>query len=183
VIFGPDIVKEAKAIVHRIQDNLKAEKSHQETYANKEASALKIWSQRSCVLEGLAIERSEEVWGKMKVSSSLYRTIPHPQEVLDCGVQAWPATILSWRSQHLPRVAIEEMFEGTHGRHVAWSDTARGWLIVLGHPIKILDQKDRVTRYKTIKFFKIQWRNHTEEEASWESEDFLRSLHSDFALP
>jgi hypothetical protein len=51
------------------------------------------------------------------------------------------------------------------------------------HPIKILDQKDRVTRYKTIKFFKIQWRNHTEEEASWESEDFLHSLHSDFALP
>jgi hypothetical protein len=134
VIFGPDIVKEAKAIVHRIQDNLKAQKSHQETYANKEASALRIWSQRSCVLEGLAIERSEEVWGKMKVSSSLYRTIPHPQEVLDCGVQAWPATILSWRSQHLPRVAIEEMFEGTHGRHVAWSDTARGWLIVLGAP-------------------------------------------------
>jgi hypothetical protein len=42
VIFGPDIVKEAKAIVHRIQDNLKAQKSHQETYANKEASALRI---------------------------------------------------------------------------------------------------------------------------------------------
>jgi hypothetical protein len=30
VIFGPDIVNEAKAIVHRIQDNLKAVKSHQE---------------------------------------------------------------------------------------------------------------------------------------------------------
>jgi hypothetical protein len=34
------------------------------------------------------------------------------------------------------------------------------------HPIKILDQKDRVTRRKTIKFFKIQWSNHTEEEAT-----------------
>jgi hypothetical protein len=36
------------------------------------------------------------------------------------------------------------------------------------HPIKILEQKDRVTRRKTIKFFKIQWSNHTEEEATWE---------------
>jgi hypothetical protein len=41
------------------------------------------------------------------------------------------------------------------------------------HPIKVLDQKDRVTRCKTIKFFKIQWSNHSEEEAIWESEDFL----------
>jgi hypothetical protein len=35
VIFGPDIVEEAKAIVRRIQDNLKAAKSCQQTYANK----------------------------------------------------------------------------------------------------------------------------------------------------
>jgi hypothetical protein len=43
------------------------------------------------------------------------------------------------------------------------------------HPIKILDQKSRITRCKTIKFYKIQWSNYTEEEATWESEDFLRS--------
>jgi hypothetical protein len=34
------------------------------------------------------------------------------------------------------------------------------------HPIKVLDQKDRVTRRKTIKFFKIQWSNHFEKEAT-----------------
>jgi hypothetical protein len=31
------------------------------------------------------------------------------------------------------------------------------------HPIKILNQKSQVTRCKTIKFYKIQWSNHTEE--------------------
>jgi hypothetical protein len=51
------------------------------------------------------------------------------------------------------------------------------------HPIKVLNQKDHVTRHKTIKLFKIQWSNHTEEEAMWENEDFLRSHHSDFMLP
>jgi hypothetical protein len=35
VIFGPDIVDEAKAMVHCIQDNLKSMKSCQESYANK----------------------------------------------------------------------------------------------------------------------------------------------------
>jgi hypothetical protein len=34
-IFGPDIVNEAEATVCRIQDNLKATKSCQESYANK----------------------------------------------------------------------------------------------------------------------------------------------------
>jgi hypothetical protein len=48
---------------------------------------------------------------------------------------------------------------------------------------KILDQKDRVTRRKTIKFYKVQWSNHTEEEATWESGDFLHSRHPDFELP
>jgi hypothetical protein len=51
------------------------------------------------------------------------------------------------------------------------------------HPINVLDQKDRVTRHKTIKFFKIQWINHSKEEATWESEDFLCSRHLDFVLP
>jgi hypothetical protein len=51
------------------------------------------------------------------------------------------------------------------------------------HPIKILDQKSRVTRRNTIKFYKIQWSNQTEGEATWENKDFLRSRHPDFELP
>jgi hypothetical protein len=50
------------------------------------------------------------------------------------------------------------------------------------HPIEVLDQKDHVSRHKTIKFFKIQWTNHTKEEATWESEDFLCCRHMDFKL-
>jgi hypothetical protein len=51
------------------------------------------------------------------------------------------------------------------------------------HLIKILDQKDRVTRRKTIMFFKVQWSNHLEAEATCESEDFLHSQHPEFELP
>jgi hypothetical protein len=35
VIFDPDLVDETEVTVHRIQNNLKAMKSHQETYVNK----------------------------------------------------------------------------------------------------------------------------------------------------
>jgi hypothetical protein len=42
VIFGPDLVEEAEATVRRIQDNLKAAKSGQETYANKRRRPLEF---------------------------------------------------------------------------------------------------------------------------------------------
>jgi hypothetical protein len=41
------------------------------------------------------------------------------------------------------------------------------------HPIRVLDQKDRITRRKTLKFYKIQWNQHSEDEATWETQDFL----------
>jgi hypothetical protein len=44
-------------------------------------------------------------------------------------------------------------------------------------PVKVLDQKDHVTRRRMIKFFKIQWSNHCEEEVTWESKDILRSRY------
>jgi hypothetical protein len=43
------------------------------------------------------------------------------------------------------------------------------------HPIRVLDQKDQITRKKTLKFYKVQWNQHTEEEATLEIRDFLEN--------
>jgi hypothetical protein len=48
------------------------------------------------------------------------------------------------------------------------------------HPVKVLDQKERSTRARSIRMYKIQWSNHSEEEATWETEDLLRSHFPDF---
>ena len=44
-------------------------------------------------------------------------------------------------------------------------------------PVKILEFASRVTRSKVIKFCKVQWSHHTEEEATWEREE---DLHRDY---
>src|SRR3954467_5983939 len=36
---------------------------------------------------------------------------------------------------------------------------------------------ERTTRSKVIRFYKVLWDHHTEEEASWEREEFLRSAY------
>jgi hypothetical protein len=48
------------------------------------------------------------------------------------------------------------------------------------HPIKVLDQKERSTQARSIKMYKVQWSHHSVEEATWETEDYLRSLYPDF---
>ena len=44
-------------------------------------------------------------------------------------------------------------------------------------PAKILKFASRVTRSKVIKFCKVQWSHHTDDEATWEREDDLRKDH------
>jgi hypothetical protein len=41
------------------------------------------------------------------------------------------------------------------------------------HPVKILDHKSRSTHSRAVKMYKVQWSNHTEEETTWEIEDYL----------
>jgi hypothetical protein len=48
------------------------------------------------------------------------------------------------------------------------------------YPVKVLDQKERSTRAKSIRMYKVQWSHHSVEEATWETEDFLRSRFPDF---
>src|SRR3954463_13662652 len=50
------------------------------------------------------------------------------------------------------------------------------------HPNRILDQSERRTRNKTVKFVKVQWSNHSEDEATWEREDRLRDEYHDLFL-
>ena len=44
-------------------------------------------------------------------------------------------------------------------------------------PVKIVEFYSRVTHSKVIKFCKVQWSHHTEEEATWEREQDLRKNH------
>ena len=40
-------------------------------------------------------------------------------------------------------------------------------LSYIEHPVKILDEKERVTRNSVVKFYKVQWQNYSEDETTW----------------
>jgi hypothetical protein len=183
VIFGPDLVEEAEAIVHRIQENLKAVKSHQETYANKRRRPLEF------EVGGHVYLRVSPMKGvkRFEVKGRLAPCYIGPFPILEKCVS------IAYKLDLPPSLArVHDIFHVSQLKKSlkAPMDVVLPEVTPLEDdlsypelPIKVLDLKDCVTRSKTIKFFKIQWSNHSEEEATWESENFLRSRHPDFVLP
>lgn len=46
-------------------------------------------------------------------------------------------------------------------------------------PLKILKVEDRQLRRRKIRFYKVQWKNHSIREATWEKEEDLREAYPD----
>ena len=53
-------------------------------------------------------------------------------------------------------------------------------LVYPEHPVRIVDHKTRVTRNQINNFYKVQWSNHSEREAAWKMEEFLKSNYPEF---
>jgi len=46
--------------------------------------------------------------------------------------------------------------------------------------IRVLEEMERVTWSKVIKFYKVVWNNHSEQDATWEWENYLREVYPAF---
>jgi hypothetical protein len=183
VIFGPDLVEEAEATVRRIQDNLRAAKSRQETYANKRHQPLEFKVSDHVYLRALPMKGVKRFGMKGKLAPRYIG----PFLILEkCGTVAYeldlpPSLVRVCGIFHVSQ--LKKCLKAPVDVVLPEVTPLEADLSYPEHPIKVLDQKDRVMRHKTIKFFKVQWSNHTEEEATWESEDFLHSHHPSFVLP
>jgi hypothetical protein len=51
---------------------------------------------------------------------------------------------------------------------------------LIEHPLRVLDLKERKTRRYTVRMYKIQWSHHTEEETTWETEEYLNTKYPSF---
>jgi hypothetical protein len=164
VTFGPDLVEGAESIVHRIQENLKVVKSRQETYANKRHRLLEFEVGNHVYFRVLPMKGVKRFVVKGKLAPRYIRPFPILEK---CGTVAYKLDLP-------PSLAgVHDIFHVSQLKKYlkAPVDVVLPKVTPLEvdlsypeHLIKILDQKDHVTRHKTIKFFKIQWSNHSEEE-------------------
>ena len=47
-------------------------------------------------------------------------------------------------------------------------------------PIRVQEEMQRVTRSKVIKFYKVVWNSHDEQDATWQWVNYLREVYPAF---
>jgi hypothetical protein len=77
-------------------------------------------------------------------------------------------------------VPIEEVYSVTNGSHDQARNRDRTRSILPRTPLQDFGLQGKIHPCKNNKMYKIQWSNHTKEEATWETEDYMRKYYPDF---
>jgi hypothetical protein len=166
VIFGPNIVTEAEEKVRQILANILAAQSRQKSYTDKRQRPLEF-----------------------EVGDHVYLRVSPMKGVHRFGIKGklapryiGPYPIIDKYGPTSYQVELPSKLLGVHNvfhvsqlkrclkplTDVVVEDTIplEPDLTYKTHPIKILDQQERVTRNKTNQFYKIQWNDHSKDKAT-----------------
>jgi hypothetical protein len=172
MVFRPDMVKEMEEKVQRIIHNLKEAQARQKSYADKRCQPLYFQVEYYVYLKVSSMKGVSRFGVKGKLTPRYIGLFPILEQ---CGPVAYrlqlPKTLSAVHNVfHLSQLKCLRVLDRT----IEVTDvTLEPDLTYSEHPIRVLDQKDRVTQRRTLKFYKIQWNQHTEYEATWETQDFL----------
>jgi hypothetical protein len=178
-IFGPDLVTEAERKVKLIRKNLEAAQARQKSYHDKRRKPLQFEVGDFVYLK-VSPTKGVQWFG---IKGKLAPRYIGPYEIVEaCGLVAYKLK--------LPRKmsTIHNVFHVSQLKKCVRLPTEviaepeveiELDLSYQEYPSKVLDYKERSTHVKMIKMYKIRWSNHSEEEATWETKEFLRSNYPD----
>jgi hypothetical protein len=173
-------VTEAKKKVKQIQANILVAQSRQKSYANKRRSPLEF-------------EVGDHVYLQVSAMKGV-RRFSIKGKLAPCYIGLYP--IINKYGPTSYQVELPAKLSGVHNvfhvsqlkrclkppADVVIEDTIplEPDLTYNAYATKILDQQDQVTRNKTTRFYRVQWNDHSEDEATWEHEEFLHSSYPEF---
>ncbi|WVZ89223.1 hypothetical protein U9M48_035651 [Paspalum notatum var. saurae] len=155
VTFGPDLVTQVEEQVKLIHSNLKRAQSRQKSYSDKTTIDNHVYL-RVSPMKGV---HRFGVKGKLA-----------PRYITEqCGPLAYRLELPPYLAAVHDVFYVSQLKKCLRVPEEA-VDTSQIQiepdLTYEERPIKILDQKQRTTRRRTINFYKVQWSNHSEEEAT-----------------
>ena len=171
--FGPEFIKEAREQVTIIRSHLKATQSRQKSYADKRRRLLqfgvedyvylKVSPMRGVHRFGIHGKLAPRYVGPYKVLKQCSLVAHHLQlpDILSTVHNVFHVSQLKKCLRVLDEVVEIE------GLPLQLD------LTYIEHLVKILDEKERVTRNNVVRFYKVQRQNHSEDEATWEQESYI----------
>src|SRR3954469_10152033 len=181
-LVGPDIIQHAEDQVRVIREHLKAARSRQKSNYDRKHKEMVYQPCKYAYLRVTPMRGTHRVGIKGQLAP---RYIGPFRNLSRSGPVAYRLELPPNLSQvhdvfhvsQLRRCFKDPIREVEHDMIELQQD-----LTNQEHLSRILDQSKRRTRNKTVKFLKVQWSNHSEDEATWEREDRLRDEFPDLFL-
>jgi len=181
-LFGPDIIQQAEDQVRIVREHLKTAQSRQKSNYDRKHTEMVYQPGEQAYLRVTPMKGTHRFGIKGKLDP---RYIGPFRILARRGEVAYQLELPPNLSQ------VHDVFHVSQLRR-CFKDPVRAVdhemldlsedLSYLEFPARILDQAERRTRQKSIKFLKVQWLHHSEDEATWEREDHLREEYPTFFL-
>ncbi|WVZ52826.1 hypothetical protein U9M48_003846 [Paspalum notatum var. saurae] len=170
-VFGPDLIRDAEQQIKMVRENL--QKSYADvrcrdlTFKVHDFVYLKVSPMRGIWRFNMKgklapryigpfkiVERKGEVAYKLELPSNLsgIHDVFHVSQLKKC---------LRVPEEQAPLEGLDVQEDLTYTEH----------------PVKILETSKRVTQNKRVKMCRVQWKHHSEDEATWEREEKLRATY------
>ena len=172
--FGPDMIQDAEEQVRIIRENLKTAQSRQKSQYDRRHKEVSYEVDEKAYLRVSPLKGTHRFGIKGKLAPRYigpFRILAKRGEVayqLELPPQLSKVHDVFHVSQ-LRRCFKDPVREVDHETLDLQDD-----LSYREYPVRILDETERSTRHHNIKFLKVQWSHHSENEATWEREDRLR---------
>ncbi|KAK6142480.1 hypothetical protein DH2020_022828 [Rehmannia glutinosa] len=176
-LIGPELVQQTAEVVEKIRQRMKTAQSRQKSYADKRRKPLefsigdmiflKVAPMKGVMRFGKKWKLSPRYIGPFeileRIGSLAYR-IALPPKTIQEFTMSFMSRCLKVHSDQSHILSYESL-NIRDNRHMK------------KHRVRIVDKIEKELRRKKVVLVKVQWRNHTIEEATWEHEDEMRILY------
>ncbi|XP_066165912.1 uncharacterized protein [Oryza sativa Japonica Group] len=176
-LFGTEVLTEAEEKVRTVRERLRIAQSRQKSYADNRRRELTFEAGDYVYLRVTPLRGVHRFQTKGKLAPRFvgpYRILERRGEVayqLELPSNMVGIHDVFHVSQLKKCLRVPE--EQASSEHIDIQED----LTYVEKPIRILETSERRTRNKIIRFCKVQWSHHSEEEATWEREDELKAAH------
>jgi hypothetical protein len=179
-VFRPDILQEVEKQVHMVRENHRVAQSRKKSYVDRRRRELSFEVRDFVYLKVSPMS----VLRLFKIRGKLAPRLIGPFKILEKrGEIAYQLELLPQLSDVYNVFHVSQLKKCLRvpEEQIPMEDLdAKKDLSYQEHPVKILEMSERVMRNKKIKMWKVQWSHHTEEEATWEREEELKTEFSSF---